>query len=71
MDSDLGEINLYIETDGVIANAIERHSDTASPSSPTGAAWLQAAVAATMARDSEASRPPTPASPVCSVELQH
>ena len=63
MDTDLEEVDLYRETDGVILNAMDRHSDTASPQSPTSTAWLQAEVAVVTATDLEAARPPIPASP--------
>jgi len=60
MGTDLEEIDLYHETDGVIMNALECNSDTVSPGSPAGAAWLEAAIAAVTATDPEAVQPPLP-----------
>ena len=63
MDVDFGVVDLDIETDGMIINALDRHSDTASPNSPAASAWLQEVVAAVAAESAEADRPPTPAAP--------
>ena len=71
MGADLVEIDLYHETDGVIMNALERNSDTVSPRSPAGAAWLEAAIAAVTDTEPETTGPPPPTSPTRSDDYQH
>ena len=60
MDVDFVGVDLDLETDGAIINAMDRHSDVVTPNSPASATWLQSVVATITSGDAEAARPPTP-----------
>jgi len=65
MNVDLGDVDL--ETDSVIVNAMDRHSDTASPNSLAAAAWLQAVVAAVRRGRERGGQPAPDSSRICAV----